>query len=154
MHSKQTCSYSNESSSSEIGEETRDNLKNNHSLNEKLSKKPENPTNLFLYMQMELCDKGTLRDIIDNEQLYHKPTRYWEMLRQMTAGLGYLHLQNICHRDLKPRNVMISTDNKIKLGDFGLATENSSRIVGKDQNIGENGKFEDKNMYKCKEEKS
>ena len=146
MHSKQTCSYSNESSSSEIGEETRDNLKNNHSLNEKLSKKPENPTNLFLYMQMELCDKGTLRDIIDNEQLYHKPTRYWEMLRQMTAGLGYLHLQNICHRDLKPRNVMISTDNKIKLGDFGLATENSSRIVEKDQNIGENGKFEDKNM--------
>lgn len=37
-------------------------------------------------------------------------------------GLVYIHQQKIIHRDLKPMNIFLSSNDHIKIGDFGLAT--------------------------------
>ena len=43
------------------------------------------------------------------------------ILQQILRGLNFLHLNNILHRDMKPENVLLSTDGCLKLADFGLA---------------------------------
>jgi len=56
----------------------------------------------------------------------------WKILAQMTLALQDCHKRKegkILHRDLKPGNVFIDSQNNIKLGDFGL-----SRIMG-DQSV-------------------
>ncbi|EME42826.1 hypothetical protein DOTSEDRAFT_53823 [Dothistroma septosporum NZE10] len=72
-----------------------------------------------LYIQMELCDRRSLRDLIrkglsDDES--------WRLIRQITEGLAHVHEHHIIHRDLKPDNVFIDAAGNPKLGDFGLAT--------------------------------
>lgn len=50
---------------------------------------------------------------------------------QVIDGLDYLHSQNIIHKDIKPGNLLLSLDGKIKICDFGVAEE-----VGKNLNNG------------------
>jgi len=45
------------------------------------------------------------------------------LLKQLLEALVYLHAQDICHRDLKSSNLLISRDYHLKLADFGLARE-------------------------------
>ncbi|XP_050438302.1 eIF-2-alpha kinase GCN2 [Adelges cooleyi] len=75
----------------------------------------------FMYIQMEFCEKSTLRNAVDNG-LYKQPKRVWRLLREIVEGLSYIHQQGIIHRDLKPVNVFIDVDDHVKIGDFGLAT--------------------------------
>ena len=44
-----------------------------------------------------------------------------EYFYQIIKGLNYLHKKKIIHRDLKPQNLLINSENKIKICDFGLA---------------------------------
>jgi len=43
-------------------------------------------------------------------------------LYELLLAIHYLHSHRIIHRDLKLSNLFLASDNKIKLGDFGLAT--------------------------------
>ncbi|KAK6534763.1 hypothetical protein TWF281_006064 [Arthrobotrys megalospora] len=82
------------------------------------SERPQIP--MILYIQMEFCDKQTLRDAI-NKDLYLRPDDYWQFLRQILDGLEYIHKKGIIHRDLKPENIFLSQTNMPRIGDFGLA---------------------------------
>ena len=53
-----------------------------------------------MYIQMEYCEKSTLRTAIDSE-LFHDKTRIWRLFREIVEGLAYIHQQGIIHRDLK-----------------------------------------------------
>lgn len=75
----------------------------------------------ILYIQMELCEKQTLRDLI-RRGLYDDPDEYWRLFRQMLEGLAHIHSHGIIHRDLKPDNIFIDMAKVPKIGDFGLAT--------------------------------
>ncbi|XP_039282122.1 eIF-2-alpha kinase GCN2-like [Nilaparvata lugens] len=77
----------------------------------------------FMYIQMEFCEKSTLRNAID-EGLYLEEPRVWRLLREIVEGLSHIHGQGIIHRDLKPVNIFIDCDDHVKIGDFGLATSN------------------------------
>ena len=75
----------------------------------------------FMYIQMEFCDKQTLRNCIDND-LFKDTTKVWRMFREIIEGLVHIHTQGMIHRDLKPVNIFIDSKDHVKIGDFGLAT--------------------------------
>ncbi|XP_075563148.1 interferon-induced, double-stranded RNA-activated protein kinase [Pelecanus crispus] len=76
-----------------------------------------------LFIQMELCEQGTLENWIEKNRLDRK---YHEMVQnkflQILEGVEYIHSKELIHRDLKPQNIFISHEDKIKIGDFGLVT--------------------------------
>ncbi|KAF6129829.1 eukaryotic translation initiation factor 2 alpha kinase 4 [Phyllostomus discolor] len=76
----------------------------------------------YLYIQMEYCEKSTLRDTID-QGLYRDTTRLWRLFREILDGLAYIHEKGMIHRDLKPVNIFLDSDDHVKIGDFGLATD-------------------------------
>ena len=78
----------------------------------------------FLYIQMEYCDKQTLRSAIDEGNLFKDSKRLWRMFREIIEGLLHIHSQAMIHRDLKPVNIFIHSNGHLKIGDFGLATTN------------------------------
>jgi eukaryotic translation initiation factor 2-alpha kinase 4 len=73
----------------------------------------------ILYIQMEYCEKRTLRDLM-RKGLAEDDS--WRLVRQVTDGLAHIHSHDIIHRDLKPDNVFIDVAGNPKIGDFGLAT--------------------------------
>ncbi|XP_054050744.1 interferon-induced, double-stranded RNA-activated protein kinase isoform X1 [Rissa tridactyla] len=76
-----------------------------------------------LFIQMELCEQGPLDNWIEKNrrnQKYHKMAQ--NIFLQIVKGVKYIHSEGLIHRDLKPQNIFISHEDKIKIGDFGLVT--------------------------------
>ncbi|KAH7386818.1 kinase-like protein [Phaeosphaeria sp. MPI-PUGE-AT-0046c] len=88
-----------------------------------------------LYIQMEFCEKQTLRDLI-RRGLYDEPEEYWRLFRQMLEGLAHIHGHGIIHRDLKPDNIFIDLAKIPKIGDFGLATSGQYQRPDKKVSVG------------------
>ena len=44
-----------------------------------------------------------------------------KIFRQIVEGVDYLHSKNICHRDIKLDNIILTEENKIKILDYGFA---------------------------------
>ncbi|NXP47980.1 E2AK4 kinase, partial [Heliornis fulica] len=82
----------------------------------------------FLYIQMEYCEKSTLRDTID-QGLYEDTSRLWRLFREILDGLAYIHEKGMIHRDLKPVNIFLDSDDHVKIGDFGLATDHPANAM-------------------------
>uniref|UniRef100_A0A1Q3F239 non-specific serine/threonine protein kinase n=1 Tax=Culex tarsalis TaxID=7177 RepID=A0A1Q3F239_CULTA len=80
-----------------------------------------NPEMLYMYIQMEFCEKSTLRTAIDSN-LYQDVDRVWRLFREIAEGLSHIHQQGMIHRDLKPVNIFLDSRDQVKIGDFGLAT--------------------------------
>ncbi|KAL4238496.1 Eukaryotic translation initiation factor 2 alpha kinase 4 [Mactra antiquata] len=106
----------------------------NNSINEDVQKKnvgsEQNITVLpkqYLYIQMEYCEKSTLRNCID-AGLYMDTDRVWRLFREIIEGLIHIHEQGMIHRDLKPVNIFLDSNDHVKIGDFGLAT---SSVISK-----------------------
>jgi serine/threonine protein kinase len=73
------------------------------------------------FIVMELVDAPTLSDIVRAEGPL-SPVRAAEIGLQVLAALEAAHLVGIVHRDVKPGNVMIGSDGRVKLADFGIAS--------------------------------
>ncbi|KAF2755846.1 kinase-like protein [Pseudovirgaria hyperparasitica] len=83
-----------------------------------------------LYIQMEYCERHTLRDLI-RRGLYDDTDESWKLFRQVLEGLVHIHGHGIIHRDLKPDNVFIDVANTPRIGDFGLATSGQYHVADK-----------------------
>ena len=76
------------------------------------------------FLIMEFCSGGDLKKAIDAQKRLAKTFSEEIVLiwfGQLISGLKYLKERKILHRDLKPNNVFLTSENKIKIGDFGLA---------------------------------
>ncbi|CAN9502229.1 unnamed protein product [Ophioblennius macclurei] len=82
----------------------------------------------YLYIQMEYCERSTLRDTIDHS-LHQDQNRLWRLFREILDGLTYIHEQGMIHRDLKPVNIFLDSQDHVKIGDFGLATGHAANVA-------------------------
>ena len=76
------------------------------------------------FLIMEFCSGGDLKNAINAQKCLGTPFSEEIVLiwfGQLISGLKYLKKRKILHRDLKPNNVFITSEKKIKIGDFGLA---------------------------------
>lgn len=72
------------------------------------------------YIVMELVNGRSLSDVIAEEA----PMEYRKVIdiaRQVASALSVAHRNKIIHRDVKPHNIMITSDGVAKLADFGIA---------------------------------
>lgn len=77
-----------------------------------------------IFIILELCGGGDLKNYIGNRRLKEKYARLF--FHQIAQGLQYLHSKSITHRDLKPQNILLNTGKKsLKIADFGFA-----KIIG------------------------
>ena len=95
-----------------------------------------------LYIIMELAEGESLFEWINNNYVNKKnensqnidESQIYIIIKQLLLAIHYLHNHNICHRDIKPQNILLKKKNdinNIKLIDFGLSVKNF-------ENIGEN----------------
>lgn len=75
--------------------------------------------NELFYIVLEYIEGKTLESIIKEKLLkaYDKES----IIKQIFDAINYAHSQNILHRDIKPGNIMITSEGKVKLIDFGIS---------------------------------
>jgi serine/threonine protein kinase len=72
------------------------------------------------YLVMEYAPHGTLRQLYDKGSIL-SPGKIIPYVRQIAAALQYAHDQKLVHRDVKPENMLLGTNNEVLLSDFGIA---------------------------------
>jgi len=76
---------------------------------------------------MEYCSGGTLQDLIDRGGSQNEIVLA-AIAHSVAKGLLFLHHKNNIHRDIKPNNILLTTDGKVKLADFGISKEVSETL--------------------------
>ena len=76
------------------------------------------------YIVMEYVDGRTLKQIIRDykKQGQTMPiSRALQLVVQICSGIGYAHRSNLVHCDVKPQNILVTRDDRVKVADFGIA---------------------------------
>lgn len=78
-----------------------------------------------MWIVMEYCEGGSMTDLLEASAGFTLPE---DCIRAVCAsivlGLEYLHgVANVCHRDIKGGNVLLTDDGHVKLADFGVSAE-------------------------------
>lgn len=86
------------------------------------------------YIVMEYVDGITLKEyILQNESLAYEEVL--DISYQICEALEAAHEKNIVHRDIKPHNILITEDKKIKVTDFGIARFGTGNTLTTDDDI-------------------
>uniref|UniRef100_A0AAU2JPQ0 non-specific serine/threonine protein kinase n=1 Tax=Streptomyces sp. NBC_00049 TaxID=2903617 RepID=A0AAU2JPQ0_9ACTN len=73
----------------------------------------------YVFLAMEYVSGCTLRDVL-RERGALRPRAALDILEPVLAALGAAHRAGFVHRDMKPENVLIGDDGRVKVADFGL----------------------------------
>jgi serine/threonine protein kinase len=74
----------------------------------------------IVYIIMEYCNCGDFSSLLIGRPMSENWTKYY--FKQIIDGLKFLHDKNIIHRDIKPKNILLSNNRKtVKICDFGFA---------------------------------
>ncbi|CAE6482869.1 unnamed protein product [Rhizoctonia solani] len=73
----------------------------------------------------EMCELGNLADFLTEwgekfERL--DEARVWKIASDLSHGLAYIHHRGVIHLDLKPANMFVTIEGRIRIGDFGMAS--------------------------------
>ncbi|XP_031631737.1 serine/threonine-protein kinase PLK4 [Contarinia nasturtii] len=77
----------------------------------------------YVYLVLELAQNGELHRYLKESQRVLTETETANILMQVVNGLLYLKVNNILHRDMSLSNLLLTNDLKVKIADFGLATQ-------------------------------
>ncbi|URM91684.1 Stk1 family PASTA domain-containing Ser/Thr kinase [Streptomyces sp. MRC013] len=89
----------------------------------------------YVYLAMEYVAGCTLRDVLREREAL-SPRAALDVLEPVLAALGAAHRAGFVHRDMKPENVLIGDDGRVKVADFGLvravgtATHTTGAVLG------------------------
>ncbi|MFB6815576.1 Stk1 family PASTA domain-containing Ser/Thr kinase [Streptomyces sp. NPDC056347] len=89
----------------------------------------------YVYLAMEYVAGCTLRDVLRDRGAL-QPRAALDILEPVLAALGAAHRAGFVHRDMKPENVLIGDDGRVKVADFGLvravgtATDTTGSVLG------------------------
>jgi len=76
----------------------------------------------ILYLVMEYCSGGSLRDKLETNSITTSETIEW--MQTLASCLRIIHKKGIIHHDIKPDNIVFSQNGTIKIADFGVANKN------------------------------
>lgn len=84
-----------------------------------------------VYIVMELLEKDLLRDMRDLAQagMKYREETLLEYLRQVAFALQYAKRKSIAHRDVKPENILMDREGRLKLVDFGSGAISDGKAV-------------------------
>lgn len=92
-------------------------------------------SNEHAFLIMELITGGTLRELLADRGPM-PPHAATAVMRALLTGLAAAHKKGMVHRDIKPDNVLINADHRVKLADFGLVRAVAESERTSDQIIG------------------
>lgn len=83
-----------------------------------------------MWIVMEYCEGGSMTDVLEaNNGIVLPEDCIRAVCASIVLGLEYLHgVANVCHRDIKCGNVLLTSDGHVKLADFGVSAELSNTI--------------------------
>jgi serine/threonine-protein kinase len=81
------------------------------------------------FIVMELVEGETLAAMLHGERRIPESVAI-DYATQIAAGLAFAHRQGLLHRDVKPANILVTGDDVVKLGDFGIARAVSENAIG------------------------
>lgn len=87
----------------------------------------------YLYIVLEYCEGGSLDDLIKQNGPVRPPTLY-NYCYQILTALKHCHDLKISHSDIKPANVLIDKNKRLKLADFGLSKGFSPKLIAEEGN--------------------
>ena len=80
------------------------------------------------YIVMEYVEGRTLKELLVTRGPCPVPVAI-SYVRQVLAALRYAHRNGIVHRDIKPHNVLVDHEGRVKVADFGIARAGSSQMT-------------------------
>jgi len=87
------------------------------------------------FIAMEYVRGTNLKMLLQGEQPLSLPFVV-EVIAQVADALDYAHSYRVIHRDVKPANILITADNRVKITDFGIARMDTSNLTQEGQLLG------------------
>ena len=89
------------------------------------------------YLVMPYCENGSV-----NNRIGQMPeSEIWKFILDVSCGLSFLHNQNppIVHQDIKPANILITSDGRYVISDFGISRSFRTQLSSTKNNINSSG---------------
>ncbi|HET9228060.1 MAG TPA: serine/threonine-protein kinase, partial [Thermoanaerobaculia bacterium] len=87
------------------------------------------------FIAMEYVRGTTLKALLQSDQPMSLQFIV-DVVSQVAEALDYAHAHRVIHRDVKPANILITADNKVKITDFGIARLDTSNLTQEGQLLG------------------
>jgi len=87
-----------------------------------------------LFIIMEFVPGSTLKDQVEKRGRFTIKNAI-PLIVQACAGIGYAHRAGLVHCDIKPQNILVSPDNRVKVTDFGIARAMASIHPGEQTDV-------------------
>ena len=87
------------------------------------------------YIVMEFVDGQTLKDMI-RQQGYINPDTAIRMTIRILAAVDHAHRNGIVHRDIKPQNILVDAEGRVKVADFGIARLKATQTTNVEEGPG------------------